>query len=71
VNSSIENITFTAISGSQITMGAIELSGTDESITIGTTTVSGPGTVSVWRWESGRMVAQIERPNGDFEKVEA
>ena len=68
---SIESINFTAIPNTPISMGAIELIGTGESIAIGDTIVSGPGTVSVWRWSNGTVKAQIERPTGEFEKVAA
>lgn len=47
--------------------GGFELLGSDETMTIGEKFYVGPGTVTVWRWASGSIASQIERPNGEFE----
>lgn len=74
MNFTIDDIIFQNINGlkgTAITTGGFELLGSDEAFTIGTVSVTGPGTVTVWRWENGTTRAQIERPNGSFEKVGA
>ena len=47
--------------------GGFELLGNDETMTIGEKFYVGPGTVTVWRWASGSIASQIERPNGEYE----
>jgi hypothetical protein len=68
---SIEDIMFTQIKNTPIKMGGFELLGSDEVMVLDDkTSVQGPGTLQVWCWSTtGKIVAQIVRPNGTHEKV--
>lgn len=52
-----------------VAMGAIRIGSRDTFTAPGGGTVDGPAVVYYWRFASGRLVGQVERPGGVFENV--
>ena len=47
--------------------GKFELTGTNETLSLGNKKFVGPGTVTVWRRGSGFLTAQMKTPSGKFQ----
>lgn len=54
-----------------VAMGALALAAGDTYTTDDGTSINGPGVVSLWRFASGRVVGQVERPGGEHENLPA
>ena len=64
-----DDITFTlrCIGVGPSEIGKFELTGPDETLSLGKKKFIGPGTVTVWRWGSGFVTSQMKTPSGKFQ----